>query len=65
MEFDYIDLKRREQNLTVTKLCDLAGINRTTYYNLKRKNSDIKLSTVRKIFKALDLNAAEQKRVIS
>lgn len=64
MDFEYIDLKRREKDLSVTKLCELAEIDRSTYYKIQQ-NSDIKLSTLRKIFEVLDLNLAEQKRIIS
>ena len=49
MDFEYIDLKRREKNLTVTELCARAEIDRSTYYNLKQ-NQDIRLSTLRKLF---------------
>lgn len=64
MDFEYIDLKRREKNLTVTELCARAEIDRSTYYNLKQ-NQDIRLSTLRKLFDILELNMAEQRRVLS
>lgn len=64
MDFEYIDLKRREKNLTVTELCERAEIDRSTYYKLKQ-NQDIRLSTLRKLFDILELNMAEQRRVLS
>lgn len=64
MDFEYMDRIRREKNLTVTKLCELAEIDRSTYYRLQQ-NDDIKLSTLRKLFDVLELNLAEQKRVIT
>ncbi len=64
MDFEYIDLKRRQKGLSITKFCELAEIDRSTYYKIQQ-NSDIKLSTLRKIFEVLDMNLTEQKRVIS
>lgn len=63
MDFAYIDLKRREKGLSVSKLCNLADINRSTYYKI-RTSEDIKLSTLRKLFDVLDLNMAEQRRIV-
>lgn len=64
MNFDFIDLKRREQNLTVTKLCEIAGIDRGTYSKMKAQPDAIKLSTFVKICDALEFSKDERAKAI-
>lgn len=65
MNFEYLDLKRRERNLTVTKLCELADIDRSTYTRLKESPEALRMSTFRKICDALELTEEEQLAVIN
>ena len=65
MNFDVIEQKRKDKNLTVTALCKMAGIDRGTYYKAMDAPEAIRFSTVNKLVKALKLNAAEKARVLN
>lgn len=65
MNFDVIEQKRIEKNLTVTKLCELADIDRSTYYKVRENPEDLKWSTACKLASALKLNAAEKSKMFS
>lgn len=64
MNFEYIDLKRREQNLTVTALCAAAEIDRGTYVKFKKNPKAIRLTTFEKICEALNLSKEEKAQAI-
>lgn len=64
MNFDVIEQKRIARGLTVTKLCEKAGIDRKTYYNIKANPDSATFSVVSKLINAVGLNAAERARVL-
>lgn len=65
MNIELIEQKRLEKNLTVTALCELAGIDRSTYYKAMEEPQNIRYSTVSKLVKALRLNAAEKAQIFN
>lgn len=64
MNFDVIEQKRKDKNLTVTALCTMAGIDRGTYYNLLEDPKSARWSTICKLARALRLNAAEKSKLL-
>ncbi len=65
MNFDVIEQKRKDKNLTVTSLCKMAGIDRKTYYKAMDSPESIRFSTVTKLVQALKLNASEKAQVLN
>lgn len=65
MNFDIIEQKRKDKNLTVTALCNLAGIDRSTYYRIMENPDSLRFSTATKLVQALKLNAAEKSQVLN
>lgn len=65
MDFEFIDLKRREQNLTVTALCEMAEIDRGTYIKMKAQPDAIRLSTFLKICDALNLDTDDRAKALT
>ena len=65
MNFDIIEQKRKDKNLTVTALCKMAGIDRGTYYKAMEAPDAIRFSTVTKLVNALKLNASEKAQVLN
>lgn len=64
MNFEVIEQKRKDKNLTVTSLCSQAGIDRSTYYRMKEDSRKIRFSTVTKLVQALKLTAVERNRLL-
>lgn len=56
-----IEQKRIEKRITVKELCEAVGIDRTTYYNIKKNPDNIKLLTWRKIADYLEMSQADRK----
>lgn len=56
-----IEQKRIEKRITVKELCDAVGIDRATYYKIKKNPDNIKLSTWRKIADYLEMSQADRK----
>lgn len=64
MNFDVIEQKRKDKNLTITNLCSQAGIDRSTYYRMKDDARNIRFSTVTKLVSVLKLSAAERNKLL-
>ncbi len=56
-----IEQKRIKKRITVKELCEAVGIDRATYYNIKKNPDNIKLSTWRKIADYLEMSQADRK----
>lgn len=65
MNFDLIEKKRIAKKLSVSALCELAGIDRSTYYNIKDNPDSATFSTATKLVQALDLNVIEKSQVFN
>lgn len=50
---------RTDQQLSITRFCEMAGISRPTLYKIERGEGDPKLSMMVKIAKALDVEVQD------
>lgn len=64
MNFDVIERKRIAKGWSVTKLCEMANIDRKTYYNMKANPGGATFSSVSRLVSALGLTAWERARVL-
>lgn len=61
MNIGIIEEKRKQKRITVTELCEAAGIDRTTYYRLLKDPDSMKISTWDKIATFLGMTQMERK----
>ena len=61
MNFQVIDDKRKAKRYTVTELCDLAGIDRTSYYIYLKDPGKMRISIWEKLVKILEMTEAERR----
>lgn len=61
MNIGVIENKRKQKRITVTELCEAAGIDRTTYYRLLKDPDSMKISTWYKIVTYLGMTMLERK----
>lgn len=61
MNIGIIEEKRKQKRITVTELCEAAGIDRTTYYRLLKDPDSMKISTWDKIATFLGMTQTERK----
>ena len=59
INFDRIDVLRKEKGLAVTGLCRLINVNRATFWSWKKKIYSPSEQNVRKLAKALDVSVTE------
>ena len=64
MNFDIIEQKRKARGMTITRLCEKAGVDRKTYYNVKANPDSARFSVVTRLVSAVGLNAVEKAKVL-
>lgn len=61
MNFQIIDDKRKALRYTVTELCGLVGIDRTSYYMYLKNPEKMRISTWEKIVDVLGMTEVERR----
>ena len=56
---EFIEEIRKQKEISVTELCEKAGISRRTYYRWLNKERNPKFSTIRKVCEVLNIDFAE------
>lgn len=56
---DYIEQVRKEKNISVTELCNIIGVQRTTYYKWLNKERKPKIDKILGMCKVLNIDFAQ------
>ena len=61
MNINIIEEKRKSKRISITELCEVAGIDRSTWYKYLRDPDKMRFSTWKKIVDYLGLTVKERK----
>ena len=64
VNFGIIEDIRKQKRVTVTELCEAAGIDRATYYRLQKNPDAMKFSTWHRIVDFLGMTKAEKQKTL-